>query len=88
MIICESAIDAISYFQMNPDSLAVSTSGAIPNPKWIKYFVKANFDIACGYDADRTGDTMAQKMINIYPCIKRIRPDKKDWNQVLMELKK
>jgi hypothetical protein len=85
MVICESAIDAISYFQMNPHCLAVSTAGAIPNPKWLKYFVNSNFDISCGYDADYTGDTMAQKMIDIYPSIKRIRPEKKDWNQVLMD---
>jgi hypothetical protein len=83
VVICESAIDAISYFALHPDCLAISTSGATPNPAWLSLFIDKGFEIFCGFDADYTGDRMADRMINIYPGIKRIRPAKQDWNEVL-----
>jgi hypothetical protein len=83
MVICESAIDAISYFALNPDCIAISTSGASPNPAWLSLFIDKGFEIFCGFDADDTGDRMADSMINLYPGIKRIRPAKQDWNEVL-----
>ena len=83
MVICESAIDAISYFALNPDCIAISTSGANPNPAWLSLFIDKGCEIFCGFDADDTGDRMADSMINLYPGIKRIRPAKQDWNEVL-----
>jgi 5S rRNA maturation endonuclease (ribonuclease M5) len=83
MVICESAIDAISYFALHPDCIAISTSGATPNPAWLSLFNDKGFKIFCGFDADNTGDRMADRMINHYPGIKRIRPAKQDWNEVL-----
>jgi hypothetical protein len=83
MVICESAIDAISYFALHPDCIAISTSGANPNPAWLSLFIDKGFEIFCGFDADDTGDRMADSMINLYPGIKRIRPAKQDWNEVL-----
>jgi hypothetical protein len=83
MVICESAIDAISYFVLHPDCIAISTSGATPNPAWLSLFIDKGFEIFCGFDADNTGDRMADSMINLYPGIKRIRPAKQDWNEVL-----
>lgn len=35
LVLCESAIDAISYYQMHPDWLCVSTSGVRANPAWL-----------------------------------------------------
>jgi len=83
MILCESAIDALSFFTMHPNWLCVSTSGANPNPGWLPLFLAKGFEIHCGFDADQTGDMLATKMISRYPSIKRLRPIQHDWNDQL-----
>ncbi|MFQ5835839.1 MAG: DUF3991 domain-containing protein [bacterium] len=84
LILCESAIDALSFFALHPDWLAISTSGATPNPLWLKSFVKSGYQVYCGFDADETGDKMAHKMILLHPTVKRLRPCKHDWNDALV----
>jgi hypothetical protein len=84
MVLCESAIDAISFFALCPTFLAVSTSGANPNPLWLALFIDNGYEIYCGFDSDETGDRLAQKMIALYPTVKRLRPSKHDWNDVLI----
>jgi hypothetical protein len=86
MILCESAIDALSFFAMNPQWLCVSTSGANPYPAWLPLFIAKGFEIHCGFDADQTGDALAEKMICRYPCIKRLSPIQHDWNDQLRSL--
>ena len=82
-VLCESAIDAISYFALNPNCLVISTSGVNPNPAWLPLLIEKGFDIYCGFDSDDTGDSFANRMINLYPTVKRLRPDKHDWNEHL-----
>jgi len=84
MALCESAIDAISFFALCPTFLAVSTSGANPNPLWLASFINNGYEIYCGFDSDEAGDRLAQKMIALYPTIKRLRPSKHDWNDGLI----
>lgn len=84
MLLCESAIDAISFFALCPTFLAVSTAGANPNPLWLASFIDNGYEIYCGFDADEAGDRLAQKMLALYPTIKRLRPSKHDWNDVLI----
>jgi hypothetical protein len=36
IILCESAIDAISCFALHPHCRCLSTAGARPNPLWLK----------------------------------------------------
>jgi hypothetical protein len=83
IILCESAIDAISCSALHPGHLCVSTAGARPNPRWLPTFIDQHLRIYCGFDADPTGDVMAQAMISLYPPVKRLRPRLKDWNDVL-----
>ena len=83
MALCESAIDAASCAVLYPEYTAISTSGATADPVWLQNFIANGCDIYCGFDADETGDTMANKMIKRYPSIKRLRPPKHDWNEVL-----
>jgi len=85
IVLCESAIDALSCFRIHPDCVTVSTSGVNPNPPWLKSLIKRGYEIFCGFDADETGDYMAKKMITAHPSIKRLRPSKHDWNDVLKE---
>ncbi len=83
MVLCESAIDAASCAVLYPEYTAISTSGATDDPAWLQNFIIHGCKIYCGFDADKTGDTMANKMIKRYPSIKRLRPSKHDWNDVL-----
>jgi hypothetical protein len=83
MVLCESAIDAASCFVLNPEYTAISTSGATPDPAWLQNFINKGCKVYCGYDADKTGDMIANKMIKIYPDVNRLRPPLHDWNEVL-----
>jgi hypothetical protein len=83
VVLCESAIDAISCFALYPGRLCVSTSGARPNPSWLPELIRKGYDIYCGFDTDCTGDQMGEALIALYPAVKRLRPQHHDWNDVL-----
>jgi len=83
IILCESAIDAVSCRALNDGALCISTAGARPNPLWLKSLLKEDKQFYCGFDADPTGDEMAHAMIEIHPDVMRLRPPLKDWNEVL-----
>lgn len=82
-VLCESAIDAVSCVVLHQDCLAISTSGAHPNPPWLSTLITKGFDVYCGFDADDTGDSHAHSMLRLHPTVKRLRPNKHDWNEVL-----
>jgi len=83
VVLCESAIDAISCVALHPGCLCVSTSGARPNPSWLPEFIGQGYEIYCGFDADATGNQMAEALIALYPGVKRLRPRQHDWNDLL-----
>jgi hypothetical protein len=87
VVLCESAIDAISYFVLYRKCLAISTSGANPNPYWITHLINQGFEIYCAFDSDETGERTANRMHELYPMVKRLRPEKHDWNDVLRSKK-
>ena len=83
VVLCESAIDAISCCALHPTFMAVSTSGANPNPAWLPRLIEKGYEILCGFDSDATGETCAKRMAQLYPIIERLRPEKHDWNEAL-----
>jgi hypothetical protein len=83
IILCESAIDAISASVLYPDHHCISTSGARPNPAWLSSLIAPTVAIFCGFDADETGDRMARAMMQIHPPVARLRPPFGDWNDLL-----
>ena len=83
LVLCESAIDAISYYQMHPDALCLSTSGVRANPLWLPGLLARGYEIHCGFDADEPGDAVAAQMIALHPAVQRLRPSAHDWNDVL-----
>ena len=83
VVLCESAIDAVSCLVLQPNCMALSTSGANPNPAWLSILIEKGFDIYCGFDSDETGDSLAGQMIHLYPTVKRLRPTTHDWNEDL-----
>jgi len=83
IMLCESAIDAISYCQMYPPCLGISTSGVRANPPWLRELIARGYDLHCGFDADEPGDAAARQMIAMHPTVRRLRPPAHDWNDVL-----
>lgn len=83
LILCESAIDAISYFQMHPPCICISTAGVRPNPPWLDGLLARGYALYCGFDADEPGDAAATEMIALHPAVQRLRPPAHDWNDVL-----
>jgi len=85
IVLCESAIDAISCHALHPAYRCLSTSGARPDPAWLGALIAQGQPIYCGFDADPTGDAMAQRMRDLHPSIRRLRPPAKDWNDLLRQ---
>lgn len=83
IILCESAIDALSCFALYPELRCLSTAGARANPSWLAPLIAQGHELFCGYDADAVGETMARAMIDLYPSTKRLRPSHHDWNAML-----
>jgi Protein of unknown function (DUF3991)/Toprim-like len=83
VILCESAIDAISCFVLHPGCLCISTTGARPNPTWLQLLIRQGYAVYCGFDSDLTGENMANAMIALYPGVKRLPPSHHDWNDAL-----
>jgi hypothetical protein len=83
VILCESAIDAISCSVMHPGHHCISTAGARANPAWLGALLVTGRIIYCGYDNDATGGNAAQTMISSQPTIRRRRPARHDWNEDL-----
>jgi hypothetical protein len=84
IIICESAIDAISCFQLHSPCICISTAGARPHPPWLQPLLARRYHIHCGFDDDPAGNNAAQQMIARHASIKRLRPPAHDWNDALV----
>jgi hypothetical protein len=83
IVLCESAIDAISCHQLHPEHICLSTSGVRADPPWLPGLIVCGYEIHCGFDADEPGDAAATQMIALYPAVQRLRPPAHDWNDVL-----
>lgn len=86
IVLCESVIDAISCHALHPHYHCLSTSGARPDPACLAALISQGFPVYCGFDADPTGEAMAQCMHDLHPSIRRLRPAAKDWNDLLRQL--
>jgi hypothetical protein len=83
IILCESAIDAISCFQLLGDCICISTSGARPDAPWLRGLITRGYDISCGFDRDDPGEQAAREMSVLHPSIHRLQPPADDWNEAL-----
>ena len=83
IVLCESAIDALSCFQMYPQRICISTSGVRADPPWLDGLLARGYELYCGFDADGPGDAAATCMLALHPAVRRLRPPAHDWNDVL-----
>lgn len=84
IVLCESAIDGISCFQLHWAYICISTAGVRSDPRWLHPLMARGYDIYCGFDDDKPGNTAACQMISRHPSIKRLRPPAHDWNDALI----
>jgi hypothetical protein len=84
IVLCESAIDAISCYQLDPSRICLSTAGARPDARWLAPLLSASYDIHCGFDDDEAGNTASRQMTRRYPSIRRLCPPAHDWNDALV----
>jgi len=83
LILCESAIDALSCFVLHPEHRCISTAGARPNPHWLGPLLAQGYQVHCGFDTDATGESMARAMMGFHPSVQRLAPPHHDWNDTL-----
>jgi len=83
IVLCESAIDAMSCFQIYPQRICISTSGVRADPPWLGLLIARGYALHCGFDTDEPGDAAAARMIALYPSVHRLRPPAHDWNDAL-----
>ncbi len=84
IVVCESAIDAISCHALRANARCVSTAGTCPDRPWLAPLVDSGVRIHCGFDADEAGDSFARAMIARHPAVTRLRPALHDWNDTLV----
>jgi Toprim-like/Protein of unknown function (DUF3991) len=87
IILCESAIDAISCHELhrsqsNP-SLCISTAGVRSDAPWLPPLLNRGYTIYCGFDDDDAGNMAASQMMHRYSPIQRLTPPAHDWNDAL-----
>jgi hypothetical protein len=83
IVLCESAIDAISCHQLHSQYICISTAGTRPDAPWLDPLIDRGYDIHCGFDADEPGETASRQMIARHPTIQRLRPPAHDWNDAI-----
>lgn len=86
IVLCESAIDAISCFQMHASSICISTAGVRSDTLWLGVLISRGYDIYCGFDDDQPGAKAAERMLDRYPSLKRLRPPAHDWNDAIRKV--
>jgi hypothetical protein len=89
IVLCESAIDAISCFQLHGvqrrgECICISTAGVRSAPPWLQPLLARGYEIYCGFDDDQPGNEASRQMITRHPSIQRLRPPAHDWNDALI----
>jgi hypothetical protein len=88
IILCESAIDAVSCLQLHAVELhipciCISTAGVRSQLPWLHPLIARGYAIYCGFDTDRPGEIAALRLIARHRVIQRLRPPAHDWNDAL-----
>jgi hypothetical protein len=83
LVLCESAIDAISCFQLRGSCICISTAGVRAHPDWLPGLVARGYAIYCSFDTDEAGEAAAAHMIAWHPVVQRLRPPAHDWTSTV-----
>ena len=91
IVLCESAIDAISCWQLqtqkaaglSEECICISTAGVRSDAPWLRPLLARGYAIYCGFDTDDPGERASRQMIARHPPVHRLRPLRHDWNDTL-----
>lgn len=91
IVLCESAIDAISCWQLqtqkaaglSEECICISTAGVRSDAPWLRPLLARGYTIYCGFDTDEPGERASRQMIARHPLVQRLRPLQHDWNETL-----
>lgn len=91
IVLCESAIDAISCLQLltqkaarlREQCICISTAGVRSDAPWLRPLLARGYAIYCGFDTDEAGQRASRQMIACHPSVQRLRPPQHDWNETL-----
>ena len=88
IVLCESAIDAISCYQLHwrqrhTECICISTAGVRSDPPWLHPLIARSYHISCGFDTDGPGEAASSQIISRHPSLQRLRPPAHDWNDAL-----
>ena len=85
IVLCESAIDAISCFRLQPcgECICISTAGVRTTAPWLYPLLNRGYQIYCGFDTDEAGERASCRMIAHHPSLQRLQPPQHDWNETL-----
>jgi hypothetical protein len=83
IVLCESAIDAVSCHALRPAVRALSTAGTCSIRGWLPDLLASARTVWCGFDSDQPGEDAVRAMIARHPTITRLRPLSHDWNDDL-----
>lgn len=83
--ICESAIDAISLYELisDRDATYISIAGSVTRCHLIDRIIKEYSEALLGVDNDDAGD----KVAGMYPYLQRLKPRMKDFSEDLIKKK-
>ncbi len=92
IVLCESAIDAMSCFQLHTQlptplipgkCICISTAGVRSDAPWLRPLLARGYHLHCGFDSDEPGERASRQLIARHPSIQRLRPPAHDWNDAL-----
>ena len=93
IVLCESAIDAMSCFQLQTQlhtaplpgkCICISTAGVRSDTPWLRPLLAGGYHLHCGFDTDEPGELASGQLITRHPSIQRLRPPAHDWNDALI----
>jgi hypothetical protein len=97
MLICESALDALSHYELERDDRCVYVSfgghlaqGQLKALQELRERLSTTrtIDVCLGIDADEAGDRYAHMLTAQFPDAQRLKPEGKDFNEMLQRSRK
>ncbi|MCA1786010.1 MAG: toprim domain-containing protein, partial [Desulfobacteraceae bacterium] len=85
IIVCQDAIDAISYKQLHPDDtgLIISSAGVTQCPPFVDDLIEKNWDVQISFGNHEAGKAFAEKIQERLPAVDLVLPDRESWHAVL-----
>lgn len=87
MVVCQDAIDALSFKQLHPEysGLIISSAGVTQYPPFVDEFIEKQWNIQISFGNHDAGRAFAEKIQERLPTVDLVFPDNESWHSVLVE---